>query len=206
MALKTSQGATASRYKVVGATAGACLLCVSIVAPFEGLWTTAKPDTLAHGIPTVCYGETENVKLGDTYTKAQCQDMLAKKLPRYINSALSCITVDVSDKQLAAYGSLTYNIGERAFCHSSVATKLNMGDPFGSCDAMLLWTHAGGKYVKGLDNRRHSERKLCLEGIHDKAPVVFTAKPTLPVNHTPAIIAPKPPKPWYVRLWIWLLQ
>lgn len=190
MALKTSHK--------VGVTAGAVVLCCSMVAPYEGLWLTAKPDKLAYNIPTVCYGETEGVKLGDTYTKAQCDEKLRKKLPRYLGSAASCITVPVSERTLAAYGSLTYNIGEKAFCHSTVVKKLNAGDPFGSCDAMLAWSHSGGKFVQGLYNRRVKERADCLRGINDIKLPSAPAAPELPKSAVA-------PQPWYVRFWHWLM-
>lgn len=146
--------------------AGAIMLAVPIVAQFEGLWLKAKPDKLAYGIPTVCYGETEGVKVGDTYTKAQCKDMLAKKLPRYAESVAKCMhNINVSDMTFASYIAITYNIGERAFCHSQIVAKVNAGDIKGSCNAMMQWTHAGGKYVPGLYNRRVKEREMCLEGL-----------------------------------------
>lgn len=183
--------------KVTGGIVGAVIICTPLVAQFEGLWTTAKPDKLAYGLPTVCYGETEGVKVGDKYTKAQCDEMLAKKLPRYLNSALSCITVPVSDRQLAAYGSLTYNIGEAAFCRSTVVKKLNAGDPFGSCDALMSWTRAGGKFVQGLANRRAKERDLCIQGIADQRPLEF------PTEHKELSGAPEKVKvklSWWSKL------
>jgi GH24 family phage-related lysozyme (muramidase) len=58
-------------------------VCATFVGGFEGLALKAYPDRLAHNLPTVCYGETEGVRLGDHYTKEQCTEMLANKLPRY---------------------------------------------------------------------------------------------------------------------------
>ena len=58
-----------------------------------------------------------------------------------------------------------YNIGIAAFCGSSMARKFNAGDKSGACDALLLWTKAGGQFRQGLLNRRNEERALCLEGI-----------------------------------------
>ena len=39
------------------------------------------------------------------------------------------------------------------------------GDLRGACEALMLWTRAGGREVRGLVNRRTAERKLCLEGL-----------------------------------------
>jgi len=144
---------------------GAIVLAVPLVAQFEGLWLVAKPDRLAYGIPTVCYGETEGVKVGDTYTKAQCEQMLAKKLPRYAAEIDKCFKVQPSEKVAAAFISLAYNVGSGGVCRSSAMRKWNDGDKRGACDAFMVWNRAGGRVVQGLINRRKTERKLCLEGI-----------------------------------------
>lgn len=168
--------------KVAAGIVGILVLAVPAVAQFEGLWLVAKPDTLAYGIPTVCYGETEGVKVGDRYTKEQCQQKLAEKLPRYLNEINRCIKVPISDKTRAAYLSLAYNIGSGAFCRSTALKRLNAGTPVsiergdrkvlvsseeGSCEAMMMWTRAGGKFVKGLENRRKVEVSMCLEGLKE---------------------------------------
>ncbi len=150
---------------VVGAVMLAIPLAVPLVAKFEGLWLVAKPDRLAYGIPTVCYGETEGVKVGDKYTQKQCEDMLAKKLPRYAAEVQKCIKVEVSEKVAAAFISLAYNVGSAGVCKSTAMRRLNAGDKRGACDAFLSWNRAGGRVVQGLVNRRNTERKLCLEGI-----------------------------------------
>jgi lysozyme len=166
-----------------GATAKWMLVCASLVGGFEGCWLTAKPDKLAYGIPTVCHGETEGVKIGDTYTRSECTEMLAKKLPRYWNEIARCIKVETSDHEKIAYTSTSYNIGSAGFCRSTIVRKLNAGDHIGACNALMAFVHAGGKYVQGLANRRAKERTICLTP--DSAPVIATvplpiAKPKLP--------------------------
>lgn len=150
---------------IAAATAAAISLAVPLVANFEGLWLKAKPDTLAYNIPTVCYGETEGVKVGDTYTPAHCADMLAKKLPRYANEIAKCIKIEIPDKTRAALISFAYNVGTAGACRSTAFKRLNAGDIRGACNALLAWNRAGGRVVRGLTNRREAERKLCLEGI-----------------------------------------
>ena len=162
------------------------LTCACFVGGFEGLACTAYPDRLAHNIPTVCYGETEGVHLGDHYTAAECEDMLANKLPRYWNEIASCIHVPVTDNEKVAFTSFGYNVGTGAFCHGSVARKLNAGDTKGACDALLAYDHAAGKKVAGLTRRRQAERKLCMTP--DKAPA-------------PPKAAPAPPKAAIVHPW-----
>lgn len=146
--------------------AAAIKFAVPVTAKFEGLWLVAKVDRIGTGQPpTVCYGETEGVKVGDRYTPQECADMLAKKLPRYEAEIAKCIKVEVSPKMLAAFISFAYNVGSGGFCRSETVRKLNEGDKRGACDALLSWNRARGRVVPGLTNRRREERKLCLEGI-----------------------------------------
>lgn len=153
-------------HKISAATmAAAITFAVPVVAKFEGEWLVAKPDRLAHGIPTVCFGETEGVKVGDRYTPQQCAEMLKNKLPRYFNEIATCIDAPISPMTLAAFGSFSYNIGTAGFCHSGTVRKFNAGDGPGACHAMLGWVYAGGQFRQGLLNRREKEEKMCMEGL-----------------------------------------
>jgi lysozyme len=152
----------------IGAGLGAVALACSFIKPWEGLWTTAQVDTIGTGRPaTVCYGETEGVKVGQRFTPKQCSDMLAAKLPRYNAEISRCIHVPISDKTRAAFISFAYNVGSAGFCRSTAARRLNAGDSRGACNALMQWTRAQGRVVRGLVNRRTAERALCLEGINE---------------------------------------
>lgn len=50
--------------------AGAVTLAIVLVAGFEGIRRTSYRDPV--GIPTICYGHTQGVKLGQTKTQAKC--------------------------------------------------------------------------------------------------------------------------------------
>ncbi len=159
--------------KITGAVVGVLALAVPAVSNWEGLWLTAKPDKLAYNIPTVCYGETEGVKIGDTYSKAQCQDMLSIKLAtKYLPGMNKCIKVPISDRTRAAFLGTTYNIGIGGFCKSTMVRRLNAGDERGACEALMNWNRAGGKVVRGLTNRRTAERAECLAGLKDPKKVM----------------------------------
>ena len=153
--------------KVAGGAAVIALAC-AFIQPWEGLWLTAKVDRIGTGRPvTACYGETEGVKLGQRFTKQQCDEMLAKKLPRYAAEIAPCIKVKVSDKTRAALVSFAYNIGSPRACGSTAFKLLNRGNIRGACDALMNWNMAQGRVVKGLINRRAAERRLCIEGINE---------------------------------------
>uniref|UniRef100_E6VL46 Lysozyme n=1 Tax=Rhodopseudomonas palustris (strain DX-1) TaxID=652103 RepID=E6VL46_RHOPX len=207
MAIKTS-------HKLTGAALATIMIAVPVVSDFEGLWLVAKPDTLAHGIPTVCFGETEGVKIGDRYTKEQCEQMLANKLPRYLYEIDRCIKAPVSNRTRAAYLSFAYNVGSGGFCRSTALKRLNAGRDAEACEAMRPWNKAGGKFRQGLANRREKEIKMCLAGLKDPKTTLGASSvaPTFELAATvnPEIEAtPKPSLParktsWEkVKGWFW---
>lgn len=135
---------------------------VAFVAGWEGLRTSAYLDVVS--VPTICFGETRGVKMGDTATVAQCKEMLGDGLIEFAAGVDRCLTYRVPDKSYAAFVSLAYNIGTGAFCRSTLVRKANAGDIVGACNELPKWNRAGGKVVRGLSNRRAAERELCLEG------------------------------------------
>jgi lysozyme len=141
----------------------ASVLAVATVGGFEGYRANAYKDAI--GVPTICYGETRNVHLGDHRTKAECDAMLLKRLDAFANHVERCVKRPLSDKTEVAFVSLAYNIGEGAFCGSSVVRLYNAGEARAACDAMMRFNRAGGHVLAGLTNRRKAERKLCLEGL-----------------------------------------
>lgn len=154
---------TRSRLKTAGALMAAA---IALVGSWEGLRTVAYPDRLANGIPTVCFGETRGVSLGDAYTAEQCQVMLGQGLLDFEAGMRRCLTApdSIPDKSYITFLSLSYNIGTRAFCGSTVARRANSGDIRGACNAIPMWNRASGKVVTGLVNRRADEQRICLEG------------------------------------------
>jgi lysozyme len=143
------------------------VIAVTFVAGWEGFYGHVYRDSV--GVPTICYGATaaDNVDLTRTYTKQECQDMLARDLPKYDAMVKRCLTATayaaLPPHRHAAVVSFTYNLGGGALCKSSVARNLNAGKIQDACDAMLAYVRAGGRVLQGLVNRRRAERALCLE-------------------------------------------
>lgn len=146
---------------------GSALLAaaVALIGTWEGVRTVAYSDIV--GVPTVCFGETRGVRMGDRYTMEECRAMLGDGIIEFEAGMRKCLIRPdaVPAKTYVALLSLSYNIGTGAFCKSTVARKANAGDYRGACDALLAWNKAGGKVVKGLVNRRADERRICLEGL-----------------------------------------
>lgn len=154
------------RAGAIGATSGAVMAAaVALISPWEGLSTKPYFD-IVH-VKTVCYGETaaDRVDLNRTYTPAECRELLKSSLVKYDNGLKSCLHVALPDSVHVAFLSATYNIGTKGFCHSSMARLADAGDFRGACDALLNWNRAGGRVIRGLDNRRHAERDVCMRDV-----------------------------------------
>ena len=52
-------------------------LTLSLISGFEGVRQAAYLDPV--GVPTVCFGHTQGVMLGDTKTLEECHDLLAEE-------------------------------------------------------------------------------------------------------------------------------
>jgi lysozyme len=152
--------------RLAGAGVGSIALAVAIVGYFEG--TETKPYLDPIGIPTVCTGHTGNVNMMRTYSKTECDTLLAGDLGSAFKAVDKCVHVPISDATKASLASFTFNVGGGAFCRSSVARRINAGDGPSACDNLLLFVYAGGKKMTGLVNRRKAERELCIAGFAEK--------------------------------------
>jgi lysozyme len=149
----------AGKFTTIGAAV------IALVGVWEGVRTTAYRDII--GIPTVCFGETRGVKMGDKYTLEECKAMLGDAVIEFEQGIRKCLKNpdSIPDKVYVTSLSLSYNIGQSAFCKSTVARRLNEGNYRAACNAFPAWNKAGGKVSKGLINRRAEEKKICLQGL-----------------------------------------
>ena len=144
------------------AISGASLM--TFVALWEGDERTAYADKLAYGVATVCNGHTgPDVKVGDVWTKAQCDAILVKNIEKHGQGLLRCTTVALNQHQYDALAAWTFNVGVGAACGSTLIKLLNAGRYTDACMALDKWVYAGGRKVQGLVNRRAAERALCLK-------------------------------------------
>jgi lysozyme len=143
--------------------AGIAALCCTLVGGFEGVRQAAYLDPV--GIPTACFGETKNIRLGMRFSMEQCNAMLLQSLYQADDEVDACIKVPLSDTRRAALVSFTYNVGGANLCQSTLARKLNAGDTVGGCNEFSKWVYAKGIKLPGLVKRREAERELCLKGL-----------------------------------------
>ncbi len=138
--------------------AAAISAATPFIAVHEGLSLKAYLDPVL--IPTICYGETVGVRLGQMHTKHECDIMLAMNLTRYATRVDELVKTPMTPNRHAALISFSYNVGLKAFEGSTVLKRLNAGDPK-ACDSLRNWVYAKGKKLKGLVTRRENERTLC---------------------------------------------
>jgi lysozyme len=144
----------------------ALTLLIKLLKQFEGCELNAYQDIV--GVWTIGYGETKNVKKGDVWTQAQADQTLETRAIEFMHGVLKLCPAlaDESPNKLAACTSLAYNIGLGAFGTSTVCKKTKSMEYESAANAFLLWCKAGGKVVRGLENRRRIERATYLnEGV-----------------------------------------
>lgn len=143
----------------VGALAVSAAALVGI-ATHEGYRSEAYKDTV--GVPTLGFGETAGVKMGDKTTPERALVQLLESTEKHADAIRQCIHVPLYQHEFDAYVSLAYNIGTGAFCKSTLVKKLNQGDYTGACNEIRRWNKADGKVLPGLVTRREAEYRMCM--------------------------------------------
>lgn len=127
-------------------------------------------------VPTIGFGSTRRadgapVRMGDRTTPPQALAQALRDVRKFEGALKRCVTVPLAQHEYDAYIGLAYNIGEGAFCGSTLVKKLNAGDYPGGCAEILRWRHFQGKDCSapeharlcgGLWTRRLMEHGHCL--------------------------------------------
>ena len=136
------------------------------IALNEGYEPVARPPVQGD-VPTMGFGTTRNadgspVRDGQTVTPQRALVLLLNDASKFERAVKRCAPVPMHPYEFSAYVSLTYNIGEGAFCRSTIAKKLIAGDYEGACKEILKWDKFQGKPLRGLTLRREREYKECM--------------------------------------------
>ena len=131
------------------------------IAVHEGFrseaYTPVKGD-----VATIGFGTTNNVKLGDKITVERGLIKLLEDTNKFEQAVKRCANVPMYAYEYSAYVSLTYNIGENAFCKSTLVKKLKAYDYDGACKEFLKWDKFKGNPLPGLTKRRMEEYRMCI--------------------------------------------
>lgn len=113
-------------------------------------------------VPTIGFGTTDGVKLGDQTTPPQALARALTDIQKFEGAIKRCVSVPLHQFEYDAYTSLAYNIGSNAFCASTLVRKLNAQDYPGACAEILRWDKFKGQPLPGLTRRRKQEYTQCL--------------------------------------------
>lgn len=122
-------------------------------------------------VPTIGFGTTGGVKMGDTTTPPKALARALTDVQKFEGALKTCVAVPLHQYEYDAYVSFSYNVGAGAFCGSSLVKKLNAGDYPGACAELLRWTYFQGKNCAAPENarlcggvatRRQAEYRQCM--------------------------------------------
>ncbi len=114
-------------------------------------------------VPTIGFGTTEGVKMGDKITVERALVKLLADADKFQRELKACVgDVPMHQHEWDAYVSWAYNVGTGAACKSTLVRKLKAGDYAGACAELLRWDKQGGMVLRGLTIRRQAEYKQCM--------------------------------------------
>lgn len=135
---------------------------INMIKGFEGLCLNAYKDS--GGIPTIGYGHTKGVKLGDTITEAEAITFLNQDLEETQKAIDDVIDLhNLTDNEYGAIVSLVFNVGVTPL-QRTLGNALCNGDYDLAAKQFPRWDNVRINGVEtrsqGLLNRRLAEQKL----------------------------------------------
>lgn len=133
------------------------------IASYEGYRSEAYIPVPGDG-PTIGFGSTEGVTMGDTITVPRALERLRRDVGDAESAIGACVKVPLTQGEYDAFASFAFNVGHKAFCSSTLVKRLNSADYDGACQELKRWVYVDGKVVPGLVSRRAKEFEMCMEG------------------------------------------
>lgn len=131
---------------------------LDLIKQFEGLYLKAY--RCPAGVPTIGYGHTAGVAMGQTITEQHADEYLRRAVRMFERAVERVVKVPLTQGQFDALVSFAFNLGAGALQSSTLLRLLNSGDYAGAADQFGRWTKAGGRVLPGLVRRREAERRL----------------------------------------------
>ena len=127
----------------------------------EGLRLEAYED--AAGVPTIGYGHTKDVRMGDRISEYWAKELLRDDIDE-AERQVKELGVARNEAQLDALVSFVFNLGIGALKESTLLRVIREGGSKADIKREFKrWVYAGGKRLKGLELRREWEAKRFLE-------------------------------------------
>lgn len=151
-----------------------------LIKPWEGVRLEAYLDDV--GVPTICWGETEGVRLGMKKTRAECDAMVERRVIKdyylplvdkgrnFLNAPDSVQASMISGAYNFGVGSVNPRRGQLG--STAMFIHIPAGNWRAACEAQTAWNKAGGRVLRGLvlrremgDAQRLGEAELCVSGL-----------------------------------------
>ena len=131
------------------------------------LWTIGVGHVIDPNHARVPFEERNNLAIPEgwnrTFTMEEVNAILSKDLERFERGVLKyCPSAVARQGWMDALVSFSFNVGLGTLQRSTLRQKHNRGDYSGAADELLKYCKAGGKVLKGLENRRKDERAIYL--------------------------------------------
>ena len=127
----------------------------------EGLRLEAYED--AAGVPTIGYGHTKDVRMGDRISEYWAKELLRDDIDE-AERQVKELGVARNEAQLDALVSFVFNLGIERLKESTLLRVIREGGSKADIKREFKrWVYAGGKRLKGLELRREWEAKRFFE-------------------------------------------
>ena len=127
-------------------------MLVEKLKEMEGLRLEAYLDPA--GVPTIGYGHTRGVRMGDRISRYWAEDLLRRDL-RVAEDGVNALGVAKTQGQFDALVSFVFNLGIERLEQSTLLRRIRDGDNRKAITSeWMRWVYADGKRLKGLEKRR----------------------------------------------------
>ena len=132
---------------------------ISLIQSYEKCRLSAYLPT-SHDVPTIGFGHTKGVSMGDTCTQEQADAWFLEDIAWVEDCVNEAVTASINQNEFDALCSLCFNIGCKAFSGSSLVRELNLANYNGAAERFLDWDKQNHVVLAGLTARRQSEKNL----------------------------------------------
>jgi lysozyme len=130
---------------------------IDMIKKAEGCILHCYKDSV--GVPTIGYGHTGGVYLGQTISQQKAEDLLKQDLKRFVD-AVNGLGLKLNQNQFDALVSFSFNLGAGNLKELVKGRSLSQ-----IADTIPQYCHAGGEVLDGLVKRRAAEKALFLKPV-----------------------------------------
>lgn len=131
---------------------------IELIKKHEGLRLAAY--LCPAGVPTIGYGHTKWVRLGQVITEAEAEQFLIEDL-KTSEKEIDSHNLRLNQNQFDALVSFVFNVGAGNFRSSTLLKRVRLNPNHPDIENQFKrWVYAKGRVLPGLVKRRNDEAKL----------------------------------------------